>query len=179
MNHNAVPGYYTWHNGQPKHWQKRKTNLANNDDSDDDHDDGIDRDKKPLSATMGRIPVVSLTAMSKEKFFLRLLLYHVPGATSFEDLRTVIEDGKDIVCSTYHEACIKRGLTENDAEAEEALSQAFNYTKSEKLLLPFYVNLVIHGMAAKPWELFKKFKKEFCSQEMHKAKLDEPTGRHS
>ena len=47
------------------------------------------------------------------------------------------------------------------AEAEEALSQAFNYTKSEKLLLPFYVNLVIHGMAAKPWELFKKFKKEF------------------
>ena len=147
-----IPGYYTWPEGQPKHWQKRKTKLTDNDDSDDDHDEGIDRDRKPLSATIGRIPVVTLSALNKENFFLRLLLYHVAGATSFEDLRSVIEDGERIVCSTYQEACIKRLLTENDAEAEEALSQAFSYTKRDHSILPFYVNLVLHQMAANPWD---------------------------
>lgn len=41
-----------------------------------------------------------------EKFHLRLLLLHVPGARSFNDLLTM--DGE--VCSTFRDACIQRLL---------------------------------------------------------------------
>ena len=42
-----------------------------------------------------------------ERFFLRVLLLHVPGATSFEFLRTFNE----ITYDTFREACIARGVT--------------------------------------------------------------------
>ena len=47
-----------------------------------------------------------------EKFYLRTLLMVVKGPTSFEDLRTV--DG--MLCGSFHEACLKWGLLEDDGE---------------------------------------------------------------
>ena len=129
-----------------------------------------------MSPMIGRIPVVPLNAYTTELFFLRLLLYHVPGSKSFECLRTVRNsNGEILVFSTFHKAAIELGLTENDNEAEEAMQQAFDYTKSDGLLKPLFVNLVINKMAADPWSLFQKFKKELCSNLMYPAKLDEPT----
>ena len=55
-----------------------------------------------------------------ERFFLRLLLLHVRGATSFEDLRTVDET----VANTFREACELRGLLENDAEWNQTMLEA-------------------------------------------------------
>ena len=129
-----------------------------------------------MSPMIGRIPVVPLNAYTKETFFLRLLLYHVSGSTSFESLRTVTDsNGENIVFSSFHQAAIELGLTENDNEAEEAMQQAFDYCKSDGLLKPLFVNLVINQMAADPWSLFQKFKKELCSNLIYQAKVDEPT----
>ena len=111
---------------------------------------------------------------SREKFFLRLLLYQVPGPTSFEDLKSVFIDGQRVVCATYQEACIKRGLTEDDSAAETAFNEAFLTIKNDFLLRSFFVNLIIHQLASDPWGLFQKFKKELCAPEMHKANIDEP-----
>lgn len=53
--------------------------------------------------------------------------------------------------------------------------QAFDNIKNDALLRPFFVNLCLYQLASDPWALFKKFKKEFCAGEMHKAQVDEPT----
>ena len=49
-----------------------------------------------------------------ERFHLRMLLMVVRGPKSFDDLKTV--DGH--VCETFHEACLKHGLLEDDGEWE-------------------------------------------------------------
>ena len=74
------------------------------------------------SSMIGRIPIIGLNAHQKEKFFLRMLLYHVRGPTSWEDLRTV----NGVVCETFHEACIKLGLFEDDSEIESKKKQFLN-----------------------------------------------------
>ncbi|XP_065318836.1 uncharacterized protein LOC135926834 [Gordionus sp. m RMFG-2023] len=49
---------------------------------------------------------------SGERFFLRLLLLHVCGATSFDYLKTI----NGILMSTFKEAAIKRNLLSDDKE---------------------------------------------------------------
>jgi hypothetical protein len=53
-------------------------------------------------------------ATSGERFYLRTLLCVVKGATSFEDLQRV--PGEPNICPIFCEACIKRGLLEDDSE---------------------------------------------------------------
>ena len=48
-----------------------------------------------------------------ERFFIRTLLCHLPGATSFEDLRTLPDK---TVANTFKEAALARGFCENDKE---------------------------------------------------------------
>jgi hypothetical protein len=45
-----------------------------------------------------------------ERFYMRLILTSVPGAMSFEDLRTV--DG--VQCNSYKAACLALGLLKDD-----------------------------------------------------------------
>ena len=91
------PSRYTWQAGQ-KVWRKRRQQQA--------------------TEAIGR--VVSLSPRHGDIFFLRVLLHHVPGATSFEELRTV--DG--VVCVTYREACRLRGLLQDDREWEVTMADA-------------------------------------------------------
>ena len=62
--------------------------------------------------SLGRMYYVSPKANDVERFYLRLLLTAVKGATSFEHLRTV--NGQ--VKPTFKEACIALGLLSNDNE---------------------------------------------------------------
>lgn len=57
---------------------------------------------------LGRIYTVH--PKNDECFYLRLLLVHVRGPTSFESLRTV----NGIVCPTFRAACQELNLIEND-----------------------------------------------------------------
>lgn len=41
-----------------------------------------------------------------DKYFLRLIVFHVPGATNFEDLQTI----NGIAYTTFKETCIQRGF---------------------------------------------------------------------
>ena len=54
--------------------------------------------------------VYSVHSKYDECYFLRLLIFEVRGPKSFEDLLMV--DGGE--CLNYKEACVKRGLLEND-----------------------------------------------------------------
>ncbi len=68
---------------------------------------------------IGRMYTVS--PREGERYFLRMLLLHVTGGKSFADVRTV--DGK--VCSSFRQACTRRGLLADDAERRRALRESF------------------------------------------------------
>ena len=75
------PEFYTWQ-VQGKFWQKRVRDTLQQ----------IER-------------IVSANPVKGERYYLRVLLNHVAGATSFECLRTV--DGK--ILPTFCEAVERRG----------------------------------------------------------------------
>jgi hypothetical protein len=62
--------------------------------------------------------VVSANLAEGEHYYLRVLLNHVAGATSFECPRT----GK--LLPTFHEAAERRGLIEEDNTLDESLAEA-------------------------------------------------------
>ena len=55
-----------------------------------------------------------------EKYYLQVLLHHVRGATSWDDIRTV----NSHVYSTMKEACVARGLLQDDREWDLCMAEA-------------------------------------------------------
>jgi hypothetical protein len=80
--------------------------------------------RKQASGQIGRI--VYANTGERERYFLRVLLNHVRGATSYEDLRTVA----DITYSTFREACEKKGLIETDQSINDYLTEATTFQMS-------------------------------------------------
>ena len=64
--------------------------------------------------------VVGANPTEGECYYLRVLLNHVPGATSFTDLRTVSGE----LLPTFREAAERRGLIEADNTLHEGLAEA-------------------------------------------------------
>ena len=77
----------------------------------------VKRQNHQSAPTIGR--VVSVSPRQGGVFYLRMLLHHVPGATSFAELRTVA----GVVCATNKEACRLRGLLQDDGEWDETLRE--------------------------------------------------------
>lgn len=102
------PHYFTWNQKQRK-WQRRKRGVRNPENPEECKTDCI-----------GRIPTISLSPHQAELYYLRLLLYHKPGATSFENLKSI--DG--IICTSYQDACNKLGLLDDDTEKDAAMQEA-------------------------------------------------------
>ena len=55
-----------------------------------------------------------------ERYYLRTLLTHVRGATSFDNLKTV----NGYICSSFKEACIHLSLLQDDEEWNACLLEA-------------------------------------------------------
>jgi hypothetical protein len=64
-----------------------------------------------------------------ERYYLRTLLSHVKGATSFDHLKTV----NGHTCRNFKEACIRLALLEDDNEWDACLLEA-SVIQSEKQL---------------------------------------------
>uniref|UniRef100_A0A0A9DUN1 ATP-dependent DNA helicase n=1 Tax=Arundo donax TaxID=35708 RepID=A0A0A9DUN1_ARUDO len=92
------PEWYTWQKGKNKNfWQRRV---------------------RQTGGQIGRI--VSAHPAEGERYYLRILLNHVTGAISYDDLRTV--DGN--ILPTFREAAEKRGLIEADNTLDECMTEA-------------------------------------------------------
>jgi len=74
--------------------------------------------RKACFSTIGRMYYVSPTA--GDRFFLRLLLLHVPGITSFQHFRTV----DDFEYPTFKSACVALRLINSDNEWDQMLREA-------------------------------------------------------
>ncbi|GFQ96823.1 ATP-dependent DNA helicase [Trichonephila clavata] len=114
--YSEVPRHFCWDASQ-KVWQIRKKGV-------------------PLADFPGYVThnalgrVYTVHPNNREAFHVHLLLHHVRGPISFEDLKTVVvrdEDG-DILeiksCSTYTEACQVLGLLEDDSHLYQAMEEA-------------------------------------------------------
>jgi len=95
------PEFYRWIKGKTSKWQRRKLKGR---------------------GKVGRI--VYAHPAEGERYFLRVLLNHVRGATSYEDLRNV--HGRPS-CSNFRESCEQRGLIEADKSIDDCLTEAATF----------------------------------------------------
>jgi hypothetical protein len=99
---------------------------------------------------------------SGERFYLRLLLTSVKGAPSFEALRSV--DG--VLHGTFKQACIARGLLEDDQEWIQCLQEASAMQTGSQLRYLF-TTIIRDCAPAQPELLWERFKEHICDDLQH------------
>ncbi|CAO3645166.1 unnamed protein product [Mucor hiemalis] len=138
------PEHYVWHTEtDPKKWTKRTKGF-----------------------TIGRIYAVS--PKETEKYYLRMILYHIPGATCFQDLRTV----NGTVYSSYQETAEALGLLESDNQWELCMSEASTFNSAQSLRNLFCV-IVVFCFPSNAYGLFEKFRSVMSDDILHKLRNDE------
>jgi hypothetical protein len=112
------------------------------------------RRKRPKkSDAIGRI--YSAMPSSGERFFLRMLLIKIPGATSFDFLKTV----QDSLCSTFKDACRLRGYLADDGDWINTMREACS-SSMPKQIRHLFVSLLYNNPeipnALTLWEMFRE-----------------------
>jgi hypothetical protein len=125
------------------------------------------RRRRNPTATIGRMYFVH--PKERERFCLRLLLLHVKGATSFQDLRTV--PGYDHPFNTYAEAALARELLEDDKEWRQCLDEAV-ISNTPGQLRHLFAMILVHCSPSKPLELWDRFKHHFSDDFLYRAHMD-------
>ncbi|GJY94110.1 DNA helicase [Tanacetum coccineum] len=106
---------------------------------------------------------------SGELFYLRILLSHQKGCTSFEDIRTV--NGR--VYETFRAACDALGLLGDDKEWDIAIKEA-SFSSTASQLRSLFAQILIFCDVADPIKLWKTYWREMSddiprrtSQDLH------------
>ena len=84
--------------------------------------------------------------ITSERFYLRLLLTVIPGATSFEHLRTVA----GTIYPTFQAACVALGLLNDDREWADCLQEASVFATGAQLRSLFVTALVYSPVTNPP-----------------------------
>jgi len=126
------PLHYTWNKFQCR-WNPRKT----------------------ATGAIGRIYMVQPS--EGERYYLRTLLIHVKGATSFDDLKTI----NGYKCSTFKEACILLGLLKDDAEWNTYLNET-SQIKTGQQLHQIFAMILLYCQPAAPETLWNNHKLALC-----------------
>ncbi|XP_060667916.1 uncharacterized protein LOC132799625 [Ziziphus jujuba] len=101
---------------------------------------------------VGRI--VNVNPFDHERYYLRLLLNHVRGATSFDDLKCV----NGVQCLSYRDAALLHGLLESDNGFELCLEEASLYQMPYSLRRLF-ATLLVYCSPSNPRDLWIKYEK--------------------
>jgi hypothetical protein len=123
--------------------------------------------------TVGLLPVSHMHFVQPsegERYFLRLLLHHVPGATSFEDLACT---NRHLQHPTQHasfkEACQQRGLLQDDAEWAQCMKEATNMVNAS-CFKALFVALLVFNVVANPLALWERFKEDMAEDFLYQAR---------
>ena len=92
-----------------------------------------------------------------ERFYLRLLLTAVKGATSFEHLRTF----QGVLRPTFREACIAYGLTDDDNEWRQCLEEAKHMAVGRQMR-NLFVTILKECNPVNPRALWDTFWQDIC-----------------
>ena len=159
--YDEVPSHFRWEKNK---WQKRKQGAQGK---------VVGWPGYFKDDALGRVYTVHPN--QQECFYLRLLLHEVRGPTSFEALKTVVkEDGETEVCSTFREACRKRGLLEDDAQWEATLEEAKVCQTASRMRDIFAIMLAHCCEIADPLRLWTLFRDDFCEDFLYRAKIQAP-----
>ncbi|XP_011858582.1 PREDICTED: uncharacterized protein LOC105556120, partial [Vollenhovia emeryi] len=139
--YHVVPMYYTW-NKNLFIRRKRGEDV-----------EGYPRIKKDTA--LGRI--YTIHPKQTECFYLRMLLHHVRGPTSFENIRTV----NGVVKSTFQDACQELGLLENDNQWKDTLAEAA-ILRSASRMRELFAIILVFCQPAKPSILWEIFEQNLC-----------------
>jgi len=92
-----------------------------------------------------------------ERFYLRLLLTVVKGPTSFADVKTV--DG--VVHPSFRQACLARGLLEDDREWVQCLTEAA-HMQTGRQLRSLFAMILTECQPTDPIALWNNFRENIC-----------------
>ena len=120
--------------------------------------------QQSLDTQVGRM--ITIHPSSGEKFFLRMLLKNIVGATSFENLRTV--DG--VVHETYKSACVALGLLQSDALWYDTMDEAVQVARP-KAIRDLFCCIVKEGSPSDVAELLAKYDESMSEDFKHKRRL--------
>lgn len=123
-----IPKYFTW-DKKNKVWKKRQRNIG---------------------TKIGRMYFIAPTC--GEKYYLRMLLQHQKGCTSFESVRT----HNGITYGTYRETAEAMGLLESDEEWKQCLREASQY-QMPKQLRDLFSTILLFNHPSNPGILFQEF----------------------
>jgi hypothetical protein len=151
--------HYTW--DKAKRWKPRLRTMH--------IPTGAVPDYGDKSEKIGRFPVLSLSVHTEERYFLRMLLYNKPGATSFADLRTVDGDEQ----ATFKDACLKIGLLETDRELDWVMEEAALMSFGSALIAVF-ATMLIFLQPTKALEFWERHRNALCQHLMIRDRLAEP-----
>ena len=132
-----IPQFYTWHKKE-RQWMPRKR----------------------LPWPVGRMHACG--SHDTERFCLRLLLLHVKGAQSYEQLRTV--DGE--VCETFKEAARCRMLLEDDNEYDLGLAELKTHA-APVTLRKHFAHLLLWAQLQTPKQLWEKYRDAMAEDFVH------------
>ncbi|KAG6670583.1 hypothetical protein I3843_Q054100 [Carya illinoinensis] len=105
---------------------------------------------------IGRI--VTANPFEGERYYLRILLNHVRGPLSFDDLKTV--DG--VVAPTFREAATMHGLLQRDSSLEDCLQEASLYQVPSSLRRLF-ATILVYCNPTNPRELWERFEQDMST----------------
>lgn len=147
-----IPQYFTW-NASRKPFERRKQGHA------------IDGQTNLFSTdALGRLYTVH--SNNAECYYLRLLLLHVRGPTSFENLRTI----NDHLCDTYRDACQRLNLLENDEHWDNSLADASISAAPQQIRTLFSI-IISTCFPSNPPELWEKYKNCMAEDILHRARV--------
>ena len=141
-----VPQYYTWRN---KAWSRRKQGV-----------DVLGFPNVKQAHVIGRM--YTINPRQGECFYLRLLLTHVKGPRSFNHIRTVNGDLR----ASFHEACLKLGLLENDNHYYLAMQEA-SLSNSSSTIRTLFAVILAWCEPSNPTELYDSFKDAMAEDFLH------------
>ena len=100
-----------------------------------------------------------MSPRDEERFYLRMLLQHVRGPQSFEDIRTF----QGMVHETFKAAAITRHLLNDDTEWIHLMQEASTFNMPRQLRQTFAL-ICIFNAPKNPFGLYEQFK-EFLAED--------------
>jgi hypothetical protein len=101
-----------------------------------------------------------------EKYYLRLLLSHVPGATSFADMKRIC----DPPAATYREAAITLGLLDDDQEWDRCIQEAATYGMPRQLR-HLFATILMFNQPQEPLALWEKHSGHLIEDFEHRLRM--------
>ncbi|XP_076066135.1 uncharacterized protein LOC143039777 [Oratosquilla oratoria] len=124
-------------------------------------------ERKTTASSLGRIRAV--TNKTVELFYLRLLLTHVIGPTSYEDLRTF----EGVIYPTYREAVKAMGLLNDKETWKKTILEIINHTNDRNQLRATYASMLVFSELEDQSGIWEETKDLFASDFLQRQKATE------